>query len=203
MAINRKLLARSEINCCMTHLSFLFASVTCSFFVSIMNVFDDVKIISWNIRGTINKDGRRYVRELVHNHHPDIFIVMETHCLFSSSLNFWQRLGFVHVATVEARGHSGGIWVLSCVGANLSYKVCHSFNQCITFSISRGSSSWVCSAMYDSVAESSPRFHSDHSPLLIRCGGLQIDATDFNRSTLLETKNAQECKVQTLLSFSL
>ncbi|KAK7259110.1 hypothetical protein RIF29_24708 [Crotalaria pallida] len=69
----------------------------------------DLKILSWNVRGAVNKDGRRYARELISKHKPDCVILMETHCLFAAATIFWKSLGYVACEIVEARGHSGGL----------------------------------------------------------------------------------------------
>ncbi|KAK7243376.1 hypothetical protein RIF29_38170 [Crotalaria pallida] len=74
-------------------------------------------VVAWNIRGAVNKNGRRYAKEMVLKHQPEIVIIMETHCQFASASSLWNSLGFSSIGIVEARGHSGGIWVLSRIVA--------------------------------------------------------------------------------------
>ncbi|KAK7255803.1 hypothetical protein RIF29_29224 [Crotalaria pallida] len=116
----------------------------------------DLKILSWNVRGSVNKDVRRYSRELISKHKLDCVFLMETHCLFAAAIVFWKRLGYVACDIVEARGHSGGIWVLVKENSDFSFAPFNTFHQCITFSISKGSHRWLCSAIY---ANPSPILH--------------------------------------------
>jgi hypothetical protein len=69
-------------------------------------------ILVWNIRGASNARGKRRVKELVRSFKPTIFVIFETHCQFSVASSFWRGLGFEAACILEARGHSGGIWVL-------------------------------------------------------------------------------------------
>nr|KYP43663.1 Transposon TX1 uncharacterized [Cajanus cajan] len=105
-------------------------------------------ILSWNIRGVVNAKGKRRVSELVRLHHPTIFIVLETHCQFSSVASFWNKMDYKLCFSIEATGHSGGIWVLMAMScsANLSEFASHS--QAISFTVVEGSKSWVCTAVY-------------------------------------------------------
>ncbi|KAK7282258.1 hypothetical protein RIF29_10902 [Crotalaria pallida] len=107
-------------------------------------------LLAWNIRGAVNKNGRRYAKELVLRHQPEIVVIMETHCSFAAACSFWSRLGFSKTGIVEARGHSGGIWVLTRNGSNFSFDVLDIFSHCVTFSIARGACKWVCSTVYAS-----------------------------------------------------
>nr|KYP31183.1 hypothetical protein KK1_048750 [Cajanus cajan] len=76
------------------------------------SVLDNQNIICWNIRGTMNVKGKRTFRELVKLHKPFIFIVLETHCSFSSVTSFWSNLNYKLRHNVEARNHARGIWIL-------------------------------------------------------------------------------------------
>jgi hypothetical protein len=82
-------------------------------------------------------------------HHPSIFCLFETHGLFSKVERLWTSLGYSAIFIQEARGHSGGIWVLSC-RQDLTFTLISSMVQSITFSISKGMAKWACSAIYAS-----------------------------------------------------
>ena len=49
-----------------------------SLFSMIME-FKECKIISWNVRGAMNRRGQRHVIELFHKYNPKAFIVLEAH----------------------------------------------------------------------------------------------------------------------------
>lgn len=78
-------------------------------FYLFMDLFNDVSIISWNIRGAFSKTARRHVRDIVHLHHPSLFLVYETHGVFANVENLWLSLGYKLIFCQEARGHAGGI----------------------------------------------------------------------------------------------
>ena len=43
--------------------------------------FEDLSILSWNIRGALSLEGRRHAKELVRKHRPLFIFLMETHFL--------------------------------------------------------------------------------------------------------------------------
>lgn len=53
------------------------------------------------------------------------------------------------IAIVEAQGHAGGIWLLSC-GNFFSATIFDMFPQAVTVEFSSGSKNWICSAIYAS-----------------------------------------------------
>ena len=53
-----------------------------------MMEFKDCNIISWNVRGAVNKRGQRHVRELVWKFSPMVFILLETHITFKKVRRF-------------------------------------------------------------------------------------------------------------------
>ena len=113
-------------------------------------VFMDCTIMCWNIRGAMNKDGRRHVCELIYRFNPTFFIVMETHSLFSQSKKFWNELGFFEVGISEANGHSGGIWILS-MDPTFQCDILDVCSQMVTVKVKYGFREWVCSAVYASL----------------------------------------------------
>ncbi|WJX93701.1 GPN-loop GTPase qqt1 [Trifolium repens] len=61
----------------------------------------------------------------------------------------WISLGYNLVFIQEARGHSGGIWILSN-RTDLCFTLIDSISQAITFTISKGLASWCCTVVYGS-----------------------------------------------------
>lgn len=122
-----------------------------------MDLFCNFSILSWNIRGAMGKTTRRHVRDIVSNHHPSLCFILETHGPFSKVKNQWKSLGYNLVFIEEARGHSSGIWVLSCVD-NIMFTLVSSNIQAINFAIRKGNVNWFCSAVY---ASPTPPLHGD------------------------------------------
>ncbi|MCH86112.1 RNA-directed DNA polymerase (Reverse transcriptase), partial [Trifolium medium] len=115
-----------------------------------MDLLEDISILSWKVRGALScRSSRRHVRDLVNSHHPSVFCLFETHGLFSKVERLWASLGYSAIFIQEARGHSGGIWVLSC-RQDLTFTLISSMFQSITFFISKGMAKWACSAIYAS-----------------------------------------------------
>lgn len=120
------------------------------FLIVAMISFEDLRILSWNVRGAMNGAGRRHARELVCMHKPNLVFLVETHCVFKKAENFWNSLGFHGIAISEAPGQSGGIWILLEKASIYSVSVVDMFNQAVWISISRGNRTWYCSAIYAS-----------------------------------------------------
>lgn len=114
-----------------------------------MDLFNNFSIISWNIRGAFSRETKRHVRDLVKSHHPSLFCVCETHIPFSRVDRFWLSLGYNPLFLQEARGHSGGLWVLSN-SPETTCTLVDTMNQAITFSVSRRTTTWYCSFIYAS-----------------------------------------------------
>lgn len=105
--------------------------------------FQYFNVLCWNIRGAINVDGRRHIKELVRKHTPAIVILMETHCIFKKVSKFWERVGYDISGYSEAQGHASGIWVLVEKNDNFSISVIDIFHQVVTVSIKRDIRSWA------------------------------------------------------------
>lgn len=114
-----------------------------------MDQFNNFTIISWNIRGAMGSSIRRHVRDIVSVHHPSLFFVYETHGAFQNVENFWSSIGYKPIYIQEARGFSGEIWVLSYLD-DICFSLVDSIFQAITFSVSKGNSTWYVSAIYAS-----------------------------------------------------
>lgn len=74
--------------------------------------FQDLSILSWNIRGDMNISGRRHVRELLRKFKTNLVFLVETHCVFKKAENFCKNIGYERVAISKAHGQAGGICVL-------------------------------------------------------------------------------------------
>lgn len=115
----------------------------------LMDLFDNFTIMSWNIRGASSKLTRRHVRDIVKTHSPSVFCIYETHVLFSKMESFWDSIGYTPLFIQEAQGHSGGIWVLSCV-RDVTFTLIDTMTQAITFEVRVRNAFWYCSAIYAS-----------------------------------------------------
>lgn len=73
---------------------------------------DNFNIIAWNVREGVGVRAKRRLRDLIQTYRPSLMAVCETHCKFDRVIVFWQQQGFELIHEVEARGHSGGIWIL-------------------------------------------------------------------------------------------
>lgn len=118
--------------------------------ISFMIGFENLKIISWNVRGALNEHGQLFLKDLIRCKKPDIMFLLETRCQFSRASNFWNSMGFSPLFISEANGFSGGIWVLVNTATNLSSRLLYSHQQAVTFEVWRENLSWVCSAIYAS-----------------------------------------------------
>lgn len=110
--------------------------------------FEDMKIISWSIRGALHENGKLFVKELVRTKNPDIILLYETCCQSARVSRFWNSLRFTLGFVYEDFGYRGGIWVLIRSNATFSYCLVHSHGQAISFELWRDNLSWVCTAVY-------------------------------------------------------
>ena len=115
-----------------------------------MEALQNITILSWNIRGAQNNNARRNIKELIRKHNPSIMAIYETHVPFSRLSSFWTNAGYTPIHTIEATGHSGGIWVLKHSAANITTSIVDSTNHSLTFTLSRGSASTICTCVYAS-----------------------------------------------------
>lgn len=114
-----------------------------------MDQYKDFTVVSWNIHGALGRIAGWHVRDIVSLYHPSLFLIYETHGAFNTVEKLWPSLGYKLIFIQEARGHSRGIWVLSCK-EDLVFSLIDSMFQAITFSVSKGNFSWFISAVYAS-----------------------------------------------------
>lgn len=145
-----------------------------------MDLFCDFSIISWNIRGALGQSTRRHLRDVISQHHPSLFLLYETHGLFVKVEAFWENLGYKPLFLQEANGHSGGIWILSCVN-DITVSLTDSIHQAISFSIQKRNVARHCSAIYASPTPSNRNFLWDYlSDLRNQISGPWLLLGDFN-----------------------
>ena len=98
--------------------------------------FSEFNIMAWNVRGAAGKLAWCQIKSLVSHFKPSLLIIMETHVVFNKLRLFWKMLGFDPMGVTEARGHRGGIWVLSsdpmvrCTLVDLHYQMVTINLQC-------------------------------------------------------------------------
>lgn len=115
-----------------------------------MEALVDTTILSWNIRGALNNNAKRHMKELIRKHKPSFLAILETHVLFARLATFWSNIGCIPVYIVEASGHSGGIW-LHKHAADVTTTTISDINQySITFTINRGNATTTCTCVYAS-----------------------------------------------------
>lgn len=119
-----------------------------------MGVFDDFKVLSWNVRGFASCRSHMHMQDLLSRLKPDLVLLYETHTAFSGAKRFWDRAAFSLVGIEEAQGHAGGIWVLKNNNTTFNVFVRESMHQAVTFTISRGRQTWACTAVYASPTNS-------------------------------------------------
>ncbi|XP_057432951.1 uncharacterized protein LOC130725777 [Lotus japonicus] len=130
--------------------------------------FEEFKLISWNVRGALYANGKLAIRELVRSKKPDVFILMETRCQFRRVSAFWNSLGFFPIHIEEARGFSGGIWVLANTSVPYNFRVIDTHQQVVTFEVWKDNLTWVCSAVYASPIPANREILWRHMTLLRR-----------------------------------
>jgi len=115
-----------------------------------MEALLDTSILSWNIRGAQNSNARRQMKDLIRKYNPTYIAIFETHTAFSNLSSFWNNHGYIPVHIIEAKSHSGGIWLL-VQSATTTTSTVIDFNQSsITFTISHGNATTTCTCVYAS-----------------------------------------------------
>lgn len=59
-----------------------------------MDLFQDISIFSWNIRGAFGRSRKRHVRDIIQLHHPSLLLLFETRGPFVKSEPLWNSLGY-------------------------------------------------------------------------------------------------------------
>lgn len=113
-----------------------------------------MSIIYWNVRGAASKAFLRNARELIRTHNPSIFVVAEPRISGDRADRQIANLGFPNSTKYDARGFSGGIWVLSDDSIG-NVTVIGKRPQIITLLIEKHEEEpWILSAVYASPTSS-------------------------------------------------
>ena len=71
-----------------------------------------MNIVVWNCKGTLKPGFQDHVRELVHNHNPAIFMVMETKVGGAKAKEIIDKLPFDGAIHTDTIGYASGLWFL-------------------------------------------------------------------------------------------
>jgi exonuclease III len=112
--------------------------------------FKEVSVLSWNVWGAANNRAKRHITDVVRKYSPTFLLIMETHTCFQKTKLFWKRIGYVNTHCVDARGHSGGIWLLKQQGSNITADVFEVYKDTITVRLSLGNERWFFTGIYAS-----------------------------------------------------
>jgi len=110
----------------------------------------DTSILSWNIRGTQNSNGKRQLKDMIRKHRPSFLATLETHVPYARLSTFWTNIGYTPEHIIEANGHSGGIWLLKHTAAATTTSITDYNQYSITFTISLGGANTTCTCVYAS-----------------------------------------------------
>lgn len=126
-----------------------------------MDLFRDFSIITWNIRGAWGQSSMRQVCDIVNLHYPSLFLVFESHGLFSRVEDFWNRLGYIPLFVQEVVGHSGH---LGLVLYSEYYMFVDSFHEPSNnlFNQKKEYIVWYCTTVYVSLVPSNRHHLWDH-----------------------------------------
>lgn len=76
-------------------------------------MFTMFKVMCWNVRGAGSKKFNDFISDLIKMNHLDVIVICEPKVPFCKKQHkFFTSLGFPDAEISEARGFSGGIWLL-------------------------------------------------------------------------------------------
>lgn len=113
-----------------------------------------LKILFWNPRGAGSDDFRSAVYDLVKINHVDVLAICEPRVQFSQAKKSLLDLGFTDFKIIEARGFSGGLWLLwdkNKVGLDYMDSSSQSISMKVQLS---GKPSWLLTVLYASPTNS-------------------------------------------------
>ncbi|CAA0832622.1 Unknown protein [Striga hermonthica] len=113
-------------------------------------VFKDIVVLSWNVRGIVNKYSQRQLKDLLILHRPTFCFVMEPQCIFGRHEAWLHHCGYDRLFISEAAGRSGGIWLLQKSGHPFRVSVRHTSSRMISISIEHGGFHWAITGIYAS-----------------------------------------------------
>ncbi|GLT55621.1 hypothetical protein SLA2020_287260 [Shorea laevis] len=71
-----------------------------------------MKVLSWNCWGAVSNEFKRNAMEIIREHNPGIFIIMETKLTSDRVVKVARSLGLPKWKLVDADSYTGGIWIL-------------------------------------------------------------------------------------------
>lgn len=130
-------------------------------------------ILNWNVRGASSTEFARTLREIMRTNKPDILTLHEPRVGGAGAQEVIRNLGFKHQIIVEARGFSGGIWILwNSSVINISQIQAH--EQFFNVRVQESSFSlWILTVIY-----ASPRAVERYElweSILIICQSIDLD----------------------------
>ncbi|KAL4347365.1 hypothetical protein GQ457_17G005960 [Hibiscus cannabinus] len=85
----------------------------------------NLNVIVWNAQGCGSCKFIRVAKQYIRDHHPDVFVFVETRISGSNASDVIARLGFDNSFRVEAAGFSGGIWICWFSHVTIDIIYCH------------------------------------------------------------------------------
>jgi len=144
-------------------------------------------IIVWNVQGAGSGELLNMLREHIRMHRPGIVALVETRISGPKAQTVCNRTGFRRSIRVEARGFSGGIWVL-WNDVDLELEVINTHDQLVTVGIKiEGQVAWFLTVIY-----ASPHVHIRDNlwPVLTKfatsCEKPWLLAGDFNETATMD-----------------
>ena len=74
--------------------------------------FVKMNVLLWNCRGALNPDFKRRIFEMVINHRPTIFVVLETRVGGDRAAKIIKGLPFDGFITTDTIGYARRLWIL-------------------------------------------------------------------------------------------
>lgn len=127
-----------------------------------MSVFHGFSILSWNVRGVMNRGSQRHVLDILTLNRPAICMILEPQGPFDKMRIPLYRAGFEPIHIIECVGRAGGLWVLNNIGTPYRFSIIDVVPRMITFRVSRDSSSWLCTSIYANPYFHAPQFDWAH-----------------------------------------
>lgn len=78
-----------------------------------------MKIVLWNIRGASRNEFIPYAWDIIKQHHPLVFVLLETKCGEDRARQVQLQLGFIEFKVINPLGKRGGIWLFWKTGIDL------------------------------------------------------------------------------------
>lgn len=103
----------------------------------------------WNCQGSASALFKCCAKDLIRDHEPNICIFLEPCISGVKAFDVFSKLGFKDLYCEDARGFSGGIWLL-WNGQDIGIQILSSDKQHIHFCWSLNKDSGLCTAVYGS-----------------------------------------------------